>query len=197
MTLHVIDASRIDPKPWRNGGGTARTLLSWPSAAALRVHVALAHIGRDVAFSDYPGMQRWFISLGEQAVLLKHRQHQAVLTVDSPAYEFDGGDAPYCELLEGPIDDVSFMVPRAHGVACAVRAAEDSEFAQPGTWRGAYTAQPATLWVDGLQGATLPAHSLVWSGEPQPGRWQLRSTGAPLRAWWLQYLEHDREQVGA
>ncbi len=197
MTLHVIDASRIEPTPWRNGGGTARTLLTWPNADALRVHVALAHIGRDVAFSDYAGMQRWFISLNEQPVLLKHRQHQAVLNVDSPPYEFDGGDAPYCELLEGPIDDVSFMVPRAHGAARAIRAEEDAEFAQPGSWRGAYTMQAATLWVDGLQVATLPAHSLAWSAEPRPGRWQLRGAGAPLRAWWLHYRDQNREQASA
>lgn len=192
MTLHVIDGSRIEPTPWRNGGGTARTLLSWPSAAALRVHVALAHIGRDVAFSDYPGMQRWFMSLNAQPVLLKHRKHQVTLNVASPPYEFDGADPPDCELLQGPIDDLSFMVPSAHGEAQALRIEEGAEFAQAGTWRGTYTVHAAVLWVDGLQAAALPAQSLAWSADPRPGRWQLRSASMPLQAWWLHY----REQVG-
>ena len=196
MTLHVIDATRIEPTPWRNGGGTARTLLTWPSADTLRVHVALAHIGRDVAFSGYPGMQRWFMSLNAQPVLLKHRQHQVSLNVDSPPYEFDGGDPPFCELLQGPIDDVSFMVPAAHGVAHALRSEEGAEFAQAGTWRGAFSVQAATLWVDGLQVAALPAHSLAWSADAHPGRWQLHSAGLPLQAWWLHYREHFGEQVG-
>ncbi len=196
MTLHVIDANRMEPTPWRNGGGTARTLLTWPNADALRVHVALARIGRDVAFSDYAGMQRWFISLNAQPVLLKHRQHQLVLNVDSPPYEFDGGDPPFCELLDGPIDDISFMVPRAQGVASAEQAEEGAEFTQPGTWRGAYTAQAAVLWADGLQVANLPAHSLAWSADARPGRWQLRSAGLRLQAWWLHYREHFGEQVG-
>ena len=47
----MIYADDIAPQPWRNGGGTTRELLAWPSAEHCNLRIALADIAM-VPFID-------------------------------------------------------------------------------------------------------------------------------------------------
>jgi hypothetical protein len=41
MSWHTVHLADVPPSPWKNGGGTTRELLAWPSAQGL----GLAHVG--------------------------------------------------------------------------------------------------------------------------------------------------------
>jgi uncharacterized protein len=186
--LNLVHADHIEPNAWRNGAGTARTLLVWPNAEALQVHVALADIQKDSPFSHYAGMQRWFQSISAGSVVLVHAARQVVLDVNSPPHEFDGADAPRAELMAGPIQDISFMGPSAKGSAHMQAIEPDQALAGPDTWRGVFTLGAAVLRRDGLEVATLGPLTLAWDAGGSLGRWQLRSaTNEPLRAWSLHW----------
>jgi uncharacterized protein len=186
--LNLVHADRVEPNVWRNGAGTARTLLVWPNAEALQVHVALADIHKDSPFSNYAGMQRWFQSISTGGVVLVHAARQVALDVNSPPHEFDGADAPRAELMAGPIQDISFMGPSALGSAHMHAIEAGQELVGPDTWRGVFTVGAAVLQRDGLDVATLGAKTLAWDAGGSLGRWQVRSaTNEPLRAWSLHW----------
>ena len=186
--MNIVHSDRIPPNAWRNGAGTARTLLQWPSPENFQVHVALADITRDSPFSHYPGMQRWFQALSEEPVVLVHGAHSVTLNVASAPHEFEGGDAPRAELQGGPIQDLSFMGPACAGHARMQALSEGEDIIGADTWRGVFTQRPAVLWCDGLQVANLTAQSLAWDAGAGLGRWQLRAaTSEPLCAWALHW----------
>ena len=189
MTIQCVHAGQIAPAPWRNGGGSARTLLTWPDAAHPLVRVALADITQDGAFSDYTGMQRWFMPLRGNGVVLVHAHGRIALDGTSAPHEFDGADAPWCELPEGPVQDLSFMVPQAHGTAHMRALAEGEAVSDAGTWRGVFTSTAALLRCDDQAPLQLPPDTLAWSDAATPVRWCLHGGKEPLCAWWLVYRE--------
>lgn len=186
--MNIVHSERIAPNAWRNGAGTARTLLQWPAPENFQVHVALADITRDSPFSHYPGMQRWFQALSEAPVVLVHAKHRVTLDVRSAPHEFEGGDAPLAELQGGPIQDLSFMGPSSAGHAHMQALLEGEAFDGPDTWRGVFTQRPAVLWRDGLEVARLTAQALAWDAGPGLGRWHMQAAdGQPLQAWALRW----------
>ena len=189
--LLVVDAARIPPTPWRNGGGATRELFVWPDGAAAgdwRVRVSLADIGRDGPFSAFPGIDRWFAVVSGAGVALDLPGGTVRVTPASPPLAFDGGDAPGCTLLAGPTRDLNLMAHRATGQGL-MEAAEDGTPWQATTpYRGLFTTGAATLQIDGVAAAELAPMALLFTERGAGQAWVLRpDDGQPLQAWWMAF----------
>lgn len=185
MNLQLIEFDGVAAQPWRNGGGQTRELLAWPDAADWLLRVSVADIERDGPFSAFPGVQRWFAVLQGAGVALALPGAPLELTPESPPCGFDGEDAPGCRLLAGPTRDLNLMSRRQHGEAQMRRASPLDPLPAGPTWRGLFTAGPATLLVGDTETA-LPAFTLAWSTQSTDA-WRLAPAAAPARAWWLAF----------
>lgn len=64
--LMVLDPSRVAPVPWRNGAGSTRELASVAdSSGTLLWRISLADLDHDAPFSQFDGMDRTLVALGE------------------------------------------------------------------------------------------------------------------------------------
>ena len=99
----------VTPMPWKNGGGTTRELLAWPTAADWRVRLSVAEVAQDGPFSSFPGVQRWFAVLDGAGVRLTLDGDRHALTTASAPFAFDGGAALDCSLLDGVTQDFNLM----------------------------------------------------------------------------------------
>lgn len=189
-TIHVIELAKATPQPWRNGGGVTRELLAWPvgSGGDWLVRVSVADIDRDGPFSPFPGVQRCFTVLEGAGVVLGFAGADTQLTPDSPPLAFDGADAPGCRLLGGSTRDLNLMARHTAGRARMWPAAVGDPLPAPARWCGLYTRSPLTLTARVETPCHIPAHSLAWCDNAEPGEWRLApadgSSSTP-RAWWL------------
>ncbi len=95
IDVYPIDA--IPTEPWRNGGGTTRTIAT--GGADWRV--SLASIERDGPYSRFPGMSRVSLILGGQGVVL--RNDAAVVPLRPMRVTAYDGDADWgATLVDGP-----------------------------------------------------------------------------------------------
>lgn len=186
----LVLADRVAPQAWRNGGGQTRELLAWPTAAAWQLRISRADIQASGPFSRFAGVQRWFVVLSGNGVVLHmpthdhHTQDHTLLPGHLPLH-FDGDLAPGCTLVQGPTQDLNLM---AHGgQACMVPA----EAAQP--WQsvhamcGLYSAC-AGVWQCGHHRVALQPHTLLWlQHAPQESMCFLPTDPASSMAWWLGY----------
>ena len=186
--VHLIQADTVAPQPWRNGGGQTRELLAWPDAQRWRLRISRADIEADGPFSAFADVQRWFEVLSGNGVVLRmptpdqHSRDHHLLPGHSPLH-FDGALAPYCQLKDGPTQDLNLM---ARGGDACMRAVEPDEAWRPShTMCGLYTVAPG-VWTDGTHRQALGAHCLLWM--PQAPATPMRFAPAntdTLRAYWL------------
>lgn len=185
MTLHRVFLGNCPPQPWRNGGGTTREMLRWPTGGApdtWTLRVAVADILRDGPFSPYPGIDRWFVVVeGGGAVLLLDRGERLVERGDEPL-PFAGEAAPACHLIDGPSRDLNLMVRRGAGPARMARARAGTSLEGSTRWRGLFTMNTAQVDVNGVTQA-LAAGTLLWSDSQDASAWTLREA---TLAYWLQ-----------
>ena len=191
--MHPTSTVRTDdatPQPWRNGGGTTRELLAWPSSADWRVRVSVAEIACDAPFSAFPGVERWLAVLEGAGVELRiddvaYRQGGA-----APPLRFAGDAATRCRLLDGPTLDLNLMLRGTRGrmLACT----DDGPW-PAGASRGGLFARGAGLCrSDAFDDAlSVPARSLLWF-DPAPQRLRFTADGATRAdgacGWWLQCM---------
>src|SRR5690554_3842924 len=109
MPTTIIDSTAIAPQPWRNGGGQTRELLTWPEGNDWQLRISVADIETDGPFSAFDGVQRWFTVLHGPGVELKFTDAKHVLRCGDDPLKFDGGEFPYCQLLDGPTRDLNLM----------------------------------------------------------------------------------------
>jgi hypothetical protein len=181
MTIHRIHLGEAAPEPWRNGGGTTRTLLTWPAADDWVLRVSVADVHAPGPFSPWPGHWRGFAVLEGAGVRLHFGEHRQTLGPDSPPLAFDGAEAPHCEPLAGPTRDLNLMVRHADGPGCIAWALAPG-LPAGARWRGLYS--HGECWLLRGPEAPLPvaAGTLLWSTD-DPHPWQLdRARGA---AYWL------------
>lgn len=175
--MQLIPADRIAPAPWKNGGGSTRTLLALPAGDDWQLRISMADVGQDGPFSPYPGVERWLAIVEGQGMQLDFGHRSTTLTPQDPPLRFDGADAPHGRLLQGPVRDLNLM--HRGGQAAMHRV-------QPGrAWQarqrccGLFALQ-AGHWAcaDGRQ-AQLAARTLLWLDPApqatmafdQPGLW--------------------------
>jgi environmental stress-induced protein Ves len=206
--LQCVQADSVAPQTWRNGGGQTRELLVWPAAGSAaaagsnpaggaaiasswQLRISRADIDASGPFSAFPGVQRWFVVLSGNGVVLHmptpddHTLDHVLLPGHTPLH-FDGALAPCCTLVDGSTQDLNLMV--RGGTACLLPV-------EPGrAWRadfaqcGLYTACGGS-WSDGQQTRVLAAHTLLWlvQGSLSPQTFTPAASGdaAHSSTWWL------------
>jgi len=189
--IQIVRADAQPPQLWRNGGGQTRELLVWPAASAdWQLRISRADIAASGPFSAFTGVQRWFVVLSGNGVVLhmptadSHSLDHHLLPGHAPLH-FDGGLAPGSTLIDGPTQDLNLMV---RGGAATVQTAEaDAAWSCSYAMGGLYTAVAGT-WSQGDASIALPAHTLLWQmqAEAAPMRFSTSQT-LPMRAWWMGY----------
>jgi environmental stress-induced protein Ves len=102
--------------PWRNGGGTTRTLAVEPAGAGLDDfdwRISLAEIHAPGSFSAFPGVERTILLWRGQGVVLRSPawpEHR--LTGLLQPFRFDGEDEVDCRLIGDSSSDLNLMVRR-------------------------------------------------------------------------------------
>jgi environmental stress-induced protein Ves len=186
MSLQVVQCERIAPQPWKNGGGQTRELFVWPPGGPWSLRVSVADIRANGPFSAFPGIERWFAVLEGDGVVLTFPRRHAVLDADSAPLQFDGSEAPGCELSGGPSRDLNLMVRHDAGRGLMQRATAGAEWPGRAPLRAVFTTGPALLQINDTDAARLPAWSLAIGTHGGHQRWRIDGD-APLRAWWLAF----------
>lgn len=188
MTLNIVRCDRVEPHPWKNGGGLTRELLAWPKAGDWQLRISVADIRGDGPFSAYPGVDRWFAVVEGAGVLLALPEGRRRVEPEGDALRFDGEAAPQCELLDGPTRDLNLMLRRDAGRGAMLRAEVGHEFAARSRFRALFAADPVTLQVDGADALQVPALALAWADGGAHGVWRIASDAErPPRAWWMHF----------
>jgi environmental stress-induced protein Ves len=176
----LIVADRIEPQPWRNGGGATRELFAWPSAADWQLRVSLADIVQDGPFSAFPGVERHFAVLSGAGVELMLEGLALPLTPRDGALRFDGAVGPGCRLLDGPTRDLNLML---RGLSGKLQRADAQPWSEAWDWRALFCAGRAELALPDGRGLSLEPRSLVL--DLPPGALRLKALDAEAPAYWL------------
>ena len=115
--MRVLRAQDYVTRPWKNGGGTTREIVTFPEGSGYDTFewlVSAAHVGRDGPFSNFPGVDRSMVILSGTAMAL-HGLGSApvVLTPVTAAYAFPGDVPVTATLTDGPVEDLNLMTRRA------------------------------------------------------------------------------------
>jgi len=111
----LIPLDGATPQRWRNGGGTTRELLAWPSAHSWRVRISVAEVESDGPFSTFAGAERWFAVLEGHGVELEVDRFRHRVTAAEPPLRFSGEAVTNCRLLDGPTRDLNLMLRGMRG----------------------------------------------------------------------------------
>lgn len=172
MTLSVVRLDDVAPKPWRNGGGVTRELLTWPDAGDWIVRLSVADIEKDGPFSAFPEVQRWIVALTGVGLELGEPFNFRI-EPGMPPYKFQGKYSPMCTLIDGPTRDLNLMVNERGASGWLRRMVSDNASSKNGLWLA--TCAPKSVDVCGIftwAGITLrtrrgkvvvPPRSLIWS----------------------------------
>lgn len=179
MTWQIIHLDDVPPTPWRNGGGTTRELIAWPSAADWDWRISVAEIEKDGPFSGYDGVQRWFAVLSGWGVRLALDGQVHELGPHGGALEFDGAAAPGCTLVDGPTEDFNLMVRKDRATARLQRIRTSFAARVPAGHKLAVYAgeQRTTVEVDS-EIIEMPPHALAWRVLSEPASVQVWSESA-------------------
>jgi hypothetical protein len=181
VTARVIRLAEAVARPWRNGGGTTRELLAWPSEQAWRLRVSVADVSRDGPFSSFPGVERWFAVLDGSGVELAIGGQSHRLTADAPPFRFSGEATTTCRLLDGPTRDLNLMLRGMRGgmFACVAGEPWRPRSAQCGLFAAVAGRCRGEVAID------VPARSLLWfEAAPPVLSFEAAEAGAAA-GWWL------------
>ena len=181
--MKVVELARVEPQPWRNGGGVTYELLAWPRADDWALRVSVAEIARDGPFSAFEGVDRVFAVLTGDGVRLDWPAGSVTLGVDSPPLAFDGGMPPRSTLVGGATRDLNLMLRRAQASGTLVRATHGSAWTSDAPWRALLTLAAARLAIDGAQPFALPAWSLAFGADACGQCWRLGAEAASAAYW--------------
>jgi uncharacterized protein len=114
--MRVVRASDYITRPWKNGGGTTREILTFPEGAGYDTFgwlVSAARVERPGPFSIFPDADRTMAILSGSSLSLHGLgSSPVVLTPQSEPFDFPG-DVPVSATLGGEaIEDMNLMVRR-------------------------------------------------------------------------------------
>lgn len=171
MSWHTVALADVAPSAWKNGGGTTRELLAWPSPADWVFRLSVAEVQADGPFSSFAGVQRWFAVLSGAGVRLRlgaaAPYEVEVLTPASSPFCFDGALPVDCTLIDGATQDFNLMLraDQARAQMQRVTGRLQSKGTGPRTvavWTGD---AGADLWL-GQECTHMGALTLAWQALP-------------------------------
>jgi uncharacterized protein len=184
----IVRVADIAPVPWRNGGGVTRELLAWPDPKDWLLRVSVAEIRQSGAFSEYPGVDRWFAVLEGGAVRLATAGTEATeLTASHPElHAFSGDAATHCTALGAETRDFNLMARRSRVRLLQQSVQRCPRLGSCAEGVGLFVVQATELRQDDAPAHELPNMALAWWPNPRrvPLALQLASTG--LRGWWFE-----------
>jgi environmental stress-induced protein Ves len=185
---HILVAA-MPPQPWRNGGGSTRTLLTWPGGAGpWQLRISVADITRDGPFSAFDGVDRWFAVLqGVGVRLALPGEPEQVLRSSSAPLQFAGETAPGCCCIAGPTRDLNLMLQRGAGSALMQDATAATPWQHGAPLRALFTTAALQLHIAGAPPQAVAAWSLVLASGGAAQRWTIDHLPAGARALWLAY----------
>jgi environmental stress-induced protein Ves len=160
MVPRLIRIDDTQPQPWRNGGGIRRDMLEGPESGEWLWRISVADISADGPFSSFPDTERWFAIVTGTGVDLRFDTRVQRVTRNGPPLSFDGGNAPRCQLIDGPASALNLMVrDGAHG---SMGVATDAAPWHPNSAEcGLFTAVGGRCKADDHE-TEMPGHALLW-----------------------------------
>ncbi|MBC7691237.1 MAG: HutD family protein [Methylotenera sp.] len=152
---HVLAKTDYRRATWKNGLGYTDEIAIYPAGSELKRgnflwRLSSARIEQASPFSAFPEHDRVLIVLKGAGVRLTHTfdESEDPERVDVPLlspYEFPGDVPSKCELLQGPITDLSVFVRKAEAEAVAevveVTPGEPFDWLPAGRWNFAFAVQ--------------------------------------------------------
>jgi environmental stress-induced protein Ves len=185
MSLDLIVAEHVAPRPWLNGGGLTRDLLSWPASGEWAWRISLADVAQDGPFSAYPGITRWFTVVQGAGVMLRFEGKHMEMSSESEPVCFDGAQQPHCTLQDGSSRDLNLMTRDGVCRGLMQRAQPGQDWTHAAPRRAVFAAQPMTLQIDDAQAVRMPAMSLLVSDQAAGQCWRAIHRDASSAAWWM------------
>lgn len=179
MTWQTIPLQDCQPTPWKNGGGTTRELVAWPSNQDWLWRMSVAEVTQSGPFSRFEGIDRWFAVLHGDGVALATNGSRQTLTNDSAPFFFDGGLATDCTLVGGPTRDFNLMM-RQGAAKVSVRRLRGSCSVALNTTEliAIYSTNTGAIVHFDSQTVESKPHSLLWQVVDKPGLLQVASSDA-------------------
>jgi len=117
----AINVSALPASPWKNGGGTTRTIAVSPPDASLDDfdwRISIAEVVSSGDFSRFPGIDRTILLLDGAGMML-HINHDGILPITAlfEPYTFSGDDVARAELVNGSTRDFNVMTRRGRAHA--------------------------------------------------------------------------------
>ncbi len=121
----VVSLDALASTPWKNGGGSTRTLAVYPPGASLKDfvwRVSLAEVAGSGPFSSFPGIDRMIALWSGNGMLLESPERPAHrLDRQLEPHEFAGEIRVQATLLAGLTTDFNLMVRRDAATATLLR----------------------------------------------------------------------------
>jgi environmental stress-induced protein Ves len=115
--LRTFPFDTLTSEPWRNGGGTTRTVASGgPAANSWDWRVSVADIARDGPFSIFPGIDRHLALIEGNGVVLCGDGVRMRLARLGEVVTFAGELSLDARLIDGPVRVWNLMVVRATSI---------------------------------------------------------------------------------
>ena len=163
-----IALADTSPTPWKNGGGTTRELLAWPTPQDWTLRLSVAQVDADGPFSRFDGITRWFAVLSGAGVRLHMSDAGQTHSLDafSSPLVFDGALGVDCTLIDGPTQDFNLMARSARHPQTRMQRVKGHA-----DWKGTTPAlmavwantAPATLQLPGQASLGIAPGTLAWA----------------------------------
>jgi environmental stress-induced protein Ves len=160
-TWNLIDLNDIKPQPWKNGGGTTQTLLTFPTQDHWLIRCSVATVASAGPFSNFAGVARWFSVLEGAGV---------VLTIDGTLHEqmahstplpFSGEAQTDCQLINGTTLDFNLMLQQCTGTMRLLT--QPLSFTPSADqWLAVYSHQHDAMIESNHECITVPSKHLAW-----------------------------------
>lgn len=153
---------------WKNGLGHTDEIAIYPATASLARgdflwRLSSARIAQGSPFSAFPEHDRTLVVLDGAGLKLTHTfEEEQVETVEVPAlspYDFPGDVPSRCELISGPITDLSVFVRKAEAEVVTdvaeVEPGDTFDWVPAGRWNFAFATASNFNVTSPLSGGTL------------------------------------------